>query len=265
MPINAGDVTSIRQWAHVEEQASPARIGGFETSHKPDPRAGSGWGHSRSQEQTRRRDHPSTERVKKLLAFPLLLENYTMTYNHITALEELYRTRSRCGGGEEAEAAYSYGPVLSWPSESWFEKFKLDARLLKEALSPSAVPRDATLAEQVFGSQARQQKIGLGHLANVLYERALLHQRHLRDIDWRLVDCQDRLSVLKMHFPMDGGRPQQHLEKLILELEKERHEEEIGFWKDSAEIRQQLFENAATYGAAKRRQDMLYGVEVNGI
>jgi hypothetical protein len=68
-----------------------------------------------------------------------------------------------------------------------------------------------------------------------------------------------------MHFPLDGGRPQQHLEKLILELEKQRHDEETSFWKDSAEIRQQLFENAAIYGAAKRRQDMLCGVEGNGI
>jgi len=188
-----------------------------------------------------------------------------MTYNHITPLEELYRTLSHYGEREKAEPAYRYGAGLPWPPESCFEKFQRDAALLKEALSPSAVPLDVTLAEQVFGSQARQQKINLGHLANVLYERAVLHRKHLRDIDWRLVDCQDRLSVLKMHFPLDGGRPQQHLEKLILELEKQRHDEEIGFWKDSAEIRQQLFENAATYGAAKRREDMLYGVEVNGI
>jgi hypothetical protein len=212
-----------------------------------------------------RRYHPSTAKLIKPRAFVLLLENYTMTYNPITPLEERYRIPSHYGEREEAEPTYRYGPMLPWASESYFEKFQRDAALLKEALSPSAVPREATLAEQVFGSQARQQKIGLGHLANVLYERALLHQRHLRDIDWRLVDCQDRLSVLKMHFPLDGGRPQQHLEKLIIELEKERHDEEIGFWKDSAEIRQQLFENAATYGAAKRRQDMLYGVEVHGI
>lgn len=188
-----------------------------------------------------------------------------MTYNHITPLEELYRTHSRYGDQEGTVPAYPCGPLLQWPQNGYFEKFQRDAALLKEALSPSAVPREATLAEQVFGSQARQQKIGLGHLANVLYERAVLHRKHLRDIDWRLTECQDRLSVLKMHFPLDGGRPQQHLEKLILELEKQRHDEEIGFWKDSAEIRQQLFENAAIYGAAKHRQDMLYGVEVNGI
>jgi hypothetical protein len=188
-----------------------------------------------------------------------------MTYNPITPLEGQYSNRSRYGEREGPEPAYPCGPLLPGPPESCFEKFQRDAALLKEVLSPYAGPRDATLAEQVFGSQARQQRIGLGHLANVLYERALLHQKHLRDIDWRLVDCQDRLSVLKMHFPLDGGRPQQHLEKMVLELEKQRHEEEIGFWKDSAEIRQQLFESAATYGAVKRRQDMLSGVEAHGI
>jgi hypothetical protein len=134
-----------------------------------------------------RRDDASTAKLIKPLAFLLLLENYTMTYNPITPLGELYCTHSHYGEREEAEPARRCGPVLPWPPESYFEKFKLDAALLKEALSPSAVPRDVTLAEQVFGSQARQQRISLGHLANVLYERALLHKKHLRDIDWRLV------------------------------------------------------------------------------
>jgi len=132
-------------------------------------------------------------------------------------------------------------------------------------LSQYAGPRDATLAEQVFGGQARQQRIGLGHLSNTLYERSLLHANRLRDIDRRLVDCQDRLSVLKMHLPLDAGKVQQHLEKLIIDLEGQRHDEQVSFWKDSTEIRQQLFENAATYGQAKRRQDMLEGVEADGV
>lgn len=203
--------------------------------------------------------------LKRPRAFLLPLENYTMIYHPITPLEERCRTDGHDRERGELEPACSYGSVLLWPPESYFEKFRFDAALLKEALSPCASPQAATLAEQVFGSQARQQRIGLGHLANVLYERALLHQKRLRDIAWRLVECQDRLSVLKMQFPLDGGRPQQHLEKLVIELEKERHEEETDFWKDSVEIRQQLFENAATYGAAKRREDVLSGVEAHGI
>ncbi len=186
-----------------------------------------------------------------------------MAYEIFTPLEERYFNLSPGSDREGAGPIDLYGPHEV--QNNYFEKFHRDAALLKEALSTGAGPCDATLAEQVFGGQARQQKIGLGHLANVLYERALLHKKHLRDIDWRLNDCLDRLSVLKMQFPLGGGRPQQQLEKVVIELERQRHEEEIAFWKDSADIRQQLFENAATYGAAKRRKDMLYGVEAEHV
>ena len=188
-----------------------------------------------------------------------------MAYNIVTPFEGPYSSRSQYYTQEATEPVHRYGSLSAWQGNTYFEKFKLDAALLKEALFPDAGRPDTTVADQVFGSQARQQKIGLGHTANVLYERALLHKKHLRDIDCHLTECQDRLSVLKMHFLLDGGRPQQHLEKLIIELEKQRHGEEIDFWKDSAEIRQQLFESAATYGAANRRKDMLYGVEAENV
>jgi hypothetical protein len=181
-----------------------------------------------------------------------------MAYETFTPVGERYFNLSQDRERDPA-AIYFYGPQEV--QNNYFEKFHRDAALLKEALSMDSGGRDAPLAEQVFGSQARQQKIGLGHLANVLHERAALHQRHLRDIDWRLDECKDRLSVLKMQFPLEGGRPQQHLEKLILELERQWHEEEISFWKDTAEIRQQLFDSAAIYSATRRRKDMLWGVE----
>jgi hypothetical protein len=64
-----------------------------------------------------------------------------------------------------------------------------------------------------------------------------------------------------MHFPIDAGRTQQNLERLVLQLEQERRTEEINFWKDAAEIRQQLFADAGLYCATKRRENMLVGVE----
>jgi len=154
-----------------------------------------------------------------------------------------------------------YDSLLQWPRNGYFEALKPDVILLKEALASYSGPQGSTLAEQIFGGQARQQRINLRHLANILYERALLHKGHVKDIDRRLMDFQERLSIVKMHFPVDGGRTQQNLEKLIVDLEKQRHEEELGFWKDSTEVRQQLFENAATYSATRHRKDLLCDVE----
>jgi len=154
-----------------------------------------------------------------------------------------------------------YDSLLQWPRNGYFEALKPDAILLKEALTSYSGPQASTVAEQVFGNQARQQRISLKHLANILYERALLHRGHLKDIDHRLMEFQERLSIVKMHFPVDGGKTQQNLEKILLDLETQRHDEELGFWKDSTEVRQQLFENAATYSATRHRKDLLCGVE----
>ena len=188
-----------------------------------------------------------------------------MSYNIITPLEKRYSNYSWYGVRDTTTHDDLYGPFSPWPWNSDAEKSTLDDALLKEALSGDTSPQETTLAERVFGGQAKQQRIGLRHLANVLYERALLHDRRLRDIDHRLTELLDRLSVLKMHFAVDPGRSQQQLEKLVIELERQRHEEQTGFWKDNAEIRQQLFEGAAAYGAATRRKDMLYGVEVSDV
>lgn len=182
-----------------------------------------------------------------------------MAYNTTDQLRELYFQDSRYSDSKLEDA--SYDSLLQWPPKGYFDRFKPDAALLREALASDPSREIVTVAEQVFGNQARQQKIGLKHLVNILYERAILHRSHLKDIDRRSMDCQEQLSIIKMHFPVDGGRSQQNLEKLIIDLEKQRHDEELNFWKDTTEVREKLFEQANIYGATKRRKDMLYDVE----
>ena len=182
-----------------------------------------------------------------------------MAYNTTAQGRELYFQNSQYSA--EQTPASSYDSLLQWPATGYFDRLKPDFALLKEALASYSSRGMLTVAEQVFGNQARQQKIGLKHLVNILYERAILHRSHLKDIDRRSMDCQERLSIIKMHFPVDGGKSQQNLEKPIIDLEKQRHDEELNFWKDTTEVREKLFEQANIYGATKRRKDMLYGVE----
>jgi hypothetical protein len=155
----------------------------------------------------------------------------------------------------------SYGPLLPWAAGSYSRPFTADAILLRGAIASYSNPTESTVAEQVFGQQARQQGISLRHQANILYERALIHRARLREIDRRLMEFQSKLSIVKMHFPLDGGRTQQSLEKLIVDLEKQRHDEELKFWKDSADVRQKLFDGATVYSATRHRRDLLCGVE----
>ena len=182
-----------------------------------------------------------------------------MAYNTIPQIRESYFYRSPYCDSRLKHRPYD--SLLQWPRNGYFDRFKPDVVLLQEALASYSGPQASTVAEQVFGNQARQQRISLRHFANILYERALLHRSHVKDIDRRLMEFQEKLSIIKMHFPLDGGRTQQTLEKLIIDLETQRHDEELGFWKDSTEVRQQLFENAATYSATRHRQGVLCGVE----
>ena len=182
-----------------------------------------------------------------------------MAYNTTPQVRESYFYRSPYSDTQPEHQPYD--SLLQWPRNGYFDRFRPDAILLQEALTVYSGPQAATVAEQVFGNQARQQRISLRHFANILYERALLHKSHVKDIDGRLMEFQEKLSIIKMHFPLDGGRTQQTLEKLIIDLEKQRHDEELGFWKDSAEVRQRLFEDAATYSATRHRKDLLCGVE----
>ncbi len=182
-----------------------------------------------------------------------------MIYNNIAQLQELYFHNSRYSVDKPANS--SYDSLLQWPRNGYFERLIPNAALLREALTSYPSRETSTVAEQIFGNQLHQQKISLKHLASVLNERSTLNYRHLKDIDRRMMQCHERLSIIKMHSPIDGGRSQQNLEKLIIELEKQRHDEETGFWKDTIDIKQKLLETASAYSAARQRKDIFYGLE----
>jgi len=181
-----------------------------------------------------------------------------MIYDITVAAGQSHPYRSPYSG---SALSRPYDSLLQWPRNGYFPQCRSDGALLQEALVCYPDRAASTVADQVFGHQSRQQGISLRHLANMLYERMLIHQGRLKDIDRRLLQFHERLSIVKMHFPVDGGRSQQNLEKMIVELEKQRHDEELAFWKDSAEVRDKLFENAATYSATRHRKELLCGVE----
>ena len=175
-------------------------------------------------------------------------------------VQEAYFARSQY----ELSESYKYRDSLfQWPGSQYFHSLQKDIPLLQESLTPSPETPGypATLADQVFGHQKREQRISVKHLINLLYERSRLHYRHLQDIDHRLMDCHSRLSIARMLSPIRADMEQVNLERLIVALEKDRRKEELGFWKDSADIRKELFEHTKEYGATARRARMLSGLE----
>ena len=154
-----------------------------------------------------------------------------------------------------------YPPLLQWPANGYFEKFKLDAKLLQKALSPLEKSTDYSVADQVFGNQKQSEYLGLKHLANLFYERCKLHKQHLKEIDSTHIKVQESLFGVKINNSPDKAKRLSNLEGQLLQLESQRRDEELAFWKDTVELREKLFEGAATYKDANHRYSIFSDVE----
>jgi len=189
---------------------------------------------------------------------------------------ETYRHYGSSGmnGIYDSHSGYAVPQPISYPGRMYritlpecegfegFEGIQKDAVTLAEMLAPVCVPDEyQSIAEQVFGSQARQQRLSMRHLASLLEERVRLHQRHLKDIARRDMHIQERLFGAQLHWKLDGGRRATNLEKILVELDKDKRQEELAFWKDTAELRTKMFELAGEYGALQHRLSLLEDVE----
>jgi len=177
--------------------------------------------------------------------------------NRTYELRNLYFLQSQ-DSAEEAKPDYS--SLFQWADNAYFERFEPDAELLRRLLSPEKKCA-YSIADQVFGSQKEQQYIGLRHLSNLFLERCRLYKQHLRDIDHRHMEIQEKLFGVKINNFPDRAKRLSNLEGQLLQLESQRRDEEIAFWKDTVELRAKLFENTAAYKDARQRFSILSDVE----
>jgi len=180
-------------------------------------------------------------------------------YNTTAPTGELYSQHSQYSGQKPEDP--SYDSLLQWPSNGYFDKFKPDADLLQKALSPIERSKTYSVADQVFGNQKQVEYTGLRHLAHLFSERTQLHSQHIKDIGHRHIQIQEKLFGVKINNFPDRARRLSNLEGQLLQLEKEKREQELAFWKDTVELRERLFEGAAAYKAARHRYSVFSDVE----
>lgn len=181
-----------------------------------------------------------------------------MMPNTTYELRNLYFQQSQYS----AKQTKPYYPLfLQWPEKGYFDKFKPDADLLQKALSPLEKSTTYSVADQVFGNQKQLEYLDLKHSANLFYERCKLHKQHIKDIDYSHMKVQERLFSAKINSLPDKARRFSNLESQLLQLESQRRDEELAFWKDTVELREKLFESAATYKAANHRYALFSDVE----
>ncbi len=210
-------------------------------------------------------DVHATERLKYWLIHLLSLERDTMTlYEPTSNRSRLYESTSSYSA--PALTPYPNTPYAlpSWTSANPVKDMTRDAQTLGKLLQPVTFNDYSTLADQIFGSQLRQQHAGLEHVLNLLSERSRLHKHFLQDIDSRHIQQQERLFGARLHGRLDGYRRATRIEQTLIQLEEQRRQEELRFWADSAELRDRVFELAKEYGALKTRTTLLANAESQG-
>jgi len=183
-----------------------------------------------------------------------------MMPNKTYELRNLYFQQSQYSVKPE-EKKYAYPPILQWPANSYFEKLKPDADLLQQALKPRDNYKTQSVSEQVFGNDLKQQQISLKHTANLFYERCKLNKNHLQEINDRHLKTQERLFGVEINQFPDRNKQLRTLEGQLMQLEQQRRDEELAFWKDTVDLRQVLFDNAADYRGTKDRYTIFSEVE----
>ncbi|MFC1675804.1 hypothetical protein ACFL3G_01925 [Planctomycetota bacterium] len=154
-----------------------------------------------------------------------------------------------------------YPLLLQWPEKGYFKKLKPDVDLLQRALKPDKNIEEKSISEQIFGNEIKQQSIDLHHIANLFYERCRLHKNHISEIDRRHIEAQEKLFGVQINNASDKGKRLSTLEGQLSQLDQQRREEELAFWKDTVELRGTLFENSGDYRAAKQREFIFSDVE----
>ena len=180
--------------------------------------------------------------------------------NKTYELRKLFFKQSKYSAKEDK----SYEPLLlQEPLKGYFKKLKPDADLLQKALIPESYSQEQSVSEQIFGNDIKQQYIGLKHAANLFAERCQIHKNHLQEIDRRHMEAQEKLFGVKINNSSDKSKRLTSLEGQLAQLEKERREEDLAFWKDTVELREKLFEGAGNYKDAKHRSRIFSDVEAD--
>jgi hypothetical protein len=181
-----------------------------------------------------------------------------MMPNKLYELKNLYLQQSQYS---VQQTRPEYPLLLSWPENEYLNQFKPDAKLLQKTLSPLEKSLSNNIADQVFGNQKQLEYLSIKHLANLFYERCQLHEQHIKDIDHRHIQIQEKKFGVEINHTPENSKRLSNLEGQLLQLEQQRRDEELAFWKDTAELREKMFEKAGLYRAAKQRYSVFSAVE----
>ena len=182
--------------------------------------------------------------------------------NHTYEMRKLYLQQNQYSAENQNDKDNKLS-LFQWPANGYFKSLKPDIELFQTALQPENNYKQQTVSEKIFGNEIKQQYCSLKHIANLLRERSQLHEKHIKEINSRDMDVQEKLFGVQINNNSDQARRLSNLEGHLAQLDKERREEELAFWRDTVELREKLFEGADNYRGAKHRVTVFSDVEAD--
>ena len=95
---------------------------------------------------------------------------------------------------------------------------------------------------QVFLNQAYQHKVVMEQIDRQIDQRLRIHQNHIEDIRHRHMQMQEALSITRIINLPDRTRRESNLERALLDLEKNKRDEDLALWKDTLDLQTKLIE-----------------------
>ena len=182
--------------------------------------------------------------------------------NHTDEMRNSYFQKSQYSA-EKQDDTYHKLPLFQWPANGYFKGLRTDIELFQTALQPEKSYTQQTVSEKIFGNDIKQQYCSLKHVANLLRERSILHEKHIKEINSRDMEAQEKLFGVQINNNSDKAKRLSNLEGHLAQLDKERREEELAFWRDTVELREKLFEGADNYRGARHRFTVFSDVEAD--
>ncbi len=163
--------------------------------------------------------------------------------------------------------AYSFGPAHSPASPSAYSPLQLSQSPFPDQNSIQTGPygpaysdresKPPSLADRVFGRQLQQGSFELRLSTATASRRAEIHKAQMAEMDeWRN-QVLNQLNFASRPYRLTTPQQIGQLQRLAQQLESDRRREELAYWKDMAEIRQQSLEQAFEYRAARDRYGLL--------
>lgn len=180
--------------------------------------------------------------------------------NRIYELRTLYFQQHKNDSYHQAGPEYQ---PPGWLNYSLPEQHHREGDLLRKILSPDPERMDSSIAEKIFGTHLRRNYVDLQHNLNLLRERSMMHERHIKEIDDRHRKTQERLFGTEINYFPDRDRQIRQWESQLSQLEQQKREAETSFWKDTVELRKELFQAAGDYHSTQHRYRTLAGLGEN--